>query len=227
MKSKILILFAVLIVILTQNTTAKERKVYGKITTFGTIAVNKASIVVKSTNDEIVTDSTGYFSLTCDEKDKLTISANGFYQEKISLKNVAPGDSVNIDLRLRKGKKNFEYATGYGHISEKNLTYAIEHLEAGPDYSAYRNIFEILEGRFSGVSVSGNTINIRGTSTISGGPTPALLVVDGTIVDYNVFANIPPTQVQSIDVLKGAAASARYGSRGMGGVVIVKTKSGN
>jgi len=227
MNSKILILLICLGTILAQPLSAKKREVKGKITTFRTIAVNKATITVKSTNAEIVTDSTGYFSLVCDEKDKLTISANGFYQEKINLKSVAPGDSVNIDLRLRKGKKNFEYATGYGHISEKKLTYAIEHLEAGPDYSAYRNIFEILEGRFSGVSVSGNTINIRGTSTISGGPTPALLVVDGTIVDYNVFANIPPTQVKSIDVLKGAAASARYGSRGMGGVVIVKTKTSN
>ena len=56
---------------------------------------------------------------------------------------------------------------------------------------------------------------------------PALLVVDGTVIDYSVFTNIPPAQVKSIDVLKGASASARYGSRGMGGVIVVTTKTEN
>ena len=227
MNSKIIILLICLGTILAQSSTAKKREVKGKITAFHVFAVNKASITVKSTNAEIVTDSTGYFSFTCDEQDKLTITANGFYSEKINLKNIAPEDSVNVDLRLKKGKKNFEYATGYGHISEKNLTYAIDHLEAGPDYSNYRTILEAIEGRVSGVTVSYSGINIRGTSTVNQGPVDALLVVDGTIVDFSVFVNIPPSDVKSIDILKGAAASARYGSRGMGGVVIVTTKSSN
>jgi TonB-dependent SusC/RagA subfamily outer membrane receptor len=84
-----------------------------------------------------------------------------------------------------------------------------------------------MEGRISGISIGANSINIRGTSTIDGGPTPALLVVDGTVVNFSVFSNIPTEQVKSIDVLKGASASARYGSRGMGGVIVVTTKSEN
>ncbi|MBK6281711.1 MAG: TonB-dependent receptor plug domain-containing protein [Draconibacterium sp.] len=106
------------------------------------------------------------------------------------------------------------------------MNYAIEHFGSQPDYSSYRNILEILEGRVSGISIKSNGISIRGSNTLNG-DTEALLVVDGTVVSFPVFQNIPPVQVKSIDVLKGAAASARYGSRGMGGVIIVETKTKN
>ena len=53
------------------------------------------------------------------------------------------------------------------------------------------------------------------------------MVVDGTIVNYGSFISVPTADVKSITVLKGASASARYGSRGMGGVIEVKTKAAN
>lgn len=228
MKTKFLTLGLIVICAVTFNSPAfgKERVVNGRITAFKVFAVNKASVLIKSTKAKILTDSTGYFSFKCGENEKLIISAHGFFPEKIDLRNFATNDSVNVDLRLKKGKKNIEYATGYGHISEKNLNYAIDHFESGPDYSSYTSILNILDGRVSGVSIGSNAVTIRGTNLLEGS-TPALLVVDGTVVNFSVFSDIPPTQVKSIDVLKGAAASARYGSRGMGGVVIVKTKTGN
>ena len=227
MKPKILFLSFCLYSFMGQAGFTQDRIVKGKVTTFRTIPLNKAIIALKSQDREILTDSTGSFSFTCDEKEKITISAQGFLPEKIKLANFAPEDSLIVDLRFKKGKKNFEYATGYDHISEERLSHAIQHLESSPDFSNYNNILEILEGRVSGVSISANSINIRGASTLNEGPVPALLVVDGTIVDYPVFINSPPAQVKSIDVLKGASASARYGSRGMGGVVVVTTKTEN
>lgn len=227
MNPKILLLSICLTFFLGNAGFTQERVVKGKVTAFRTIPLNKALITIKGLDKEILTDSSGSFTFTCDEKDKLTISAHGFYPQKIKLADFAAEDSLKVDLRLKNGKKNFEYATGYGHISAERLSYAIEHLESNPDFSNYNNILEILEGRVSGISVSANSINIRGTTTLNEGAVPALLVVDGTIVDYPVFTNIPPEQVQSIDVLKGASASARYGSRGMGGVIVVTTKTEN
>lgn len=227
MKTKIVILSYCLFFFMGQPGLTQERIVKGKVTTFRTIPLNKALITIKSQDKEILTDSTGTFTFTCDEKEKITISAQGFLAQKIKLSSFAPEDSVLVDLQFKKGKKNYEYATGYGHISEERLSYAIEHLETGPDFSNYNNVLEILEGRVSGISISANSINIRGTTTLNEGPVPALLVVDGTIVDYSVFTNIPPEQVKSIDVLKGASASARYGSRGMGGVIVLTTKTEN
>ena len=227
MNLKSTVLFLAIMIIVLPGVMAKEINVKGKITAFKKIPLSKVSIVVKSSGEEVVSDENGIFSLTCDEKEKLTVIANGFFPEKIKVADFSGKDSLNVDLRYKKGKKNFEIATGYGHISEKQLSYAIEHLESGPDYSAYQNILEAIEGRVSGVSIGTTGINIRGNTTLNQGPVDALLVVDGTIVDFNVFTNIPPAQVKSISVLKGAAASSRYGSRGMGGVVIIKTKSQN
>jgi TonB-dependent SusC/RagA subfamily outer membrane receptor len=227
MNPKIIFLSICLTFFLGNTGFTQERVVKGKVTSFRTIPLNEALISIKGMDREILTDSTGSFSFTCDEKDKLTISAHGFYPQKIKLADFAAEDSLKVDLRLKNGKKNFEYATGYGHISAERLSYAIEHMESNPDFSNYNNILEILEGRVSGISISANSINIRGTATLNEGLVPALLVVDGTIVDYPVFTNIPPEQVKSIDVLKGASASARYGSRGMGGVIVVTTKTEN
>jgi TonB-dependent SusC/RagA subfamily outer membrane receptor len=209
------------------SSNAQERKVVGNISTFNVFGINNASIIVSSSGYETFTDSMGYYSVSCKPDDKLEISAHGFFSEKINLKDINETDSVNVDLKLKKGKKNISYATGYGHIDEKRLTYAIEHFDEQPDYSAYRNSTEILEGRVSGVTIKSNGILIRGGTSTLAADTDALLVVDGTVVSFNVFQNIPPVQVKTIDVLKGAAASARFGSRGMGGVVIVETKTKN
>ena len=204
---------------------AQERLVKGKVTSFGKVGLNKVSIISKSKDSLFTTTDTGEFSFTCDENEKLTFEANGFYRKKIKVSDFAEGDSIKVDLKYKKGKKSFDEAVSFGHISANQLNYAIEHLEAGPDYNNYQNILEAIEGKVTGVTVSNSSINISGNTTLNSGPTPALLVVDGTIVEFSVFVNIPPSQIESIDVLKGGAASARYGSRGMGGVVIVKTKT--
>ena len=204
---------------------AQELQVKGRVTTFENFGLNKVSVKAKKSGAEAMSDTAGYYSIVCDVADKLVFDANGFFREKVNLKKIEPGDSVNVNLKLKKGDKNSKVATGYGHIEEEKLTYAIKKFESGPDYSSYNSILEVIEGRVSGVSIGYSGINIRGASSINEGPVNALLVVDGTIVSYSVFKNIPPTNVNSINILKGAAASARYGSRGMGGVIVIETKS--
>lgn len=227
MKLKLVLVTFIVGLFCALSVTAQERVVKGKVTGFGSVGLNNVSIVSKSSDLGITSDENGDFSLTCKENEKLTFEANGFYSKKIKVSDFAEGDSIKVDLKYKKGKKNFEEAVSFGHISESQLNYAIAHLEAGPDYSNYRNILEAIESKIPGVTVSNSSINIRGNTTLNSGSVPALLVVDGTIVEFPVFVNIPPSQIKSIDVLKGGAASARYGSRGMGGVVVVKTKTEN
>ncbi len=227
MNLKFIMLTLGLGIICTLSIRAQERMVKGKVTSFGSVGLKNVSILSKNSDSVVTTDEKGDFSLACNENEKLTFEANGFYSKKIKVSDFAEGDSIKVDLRYKKGKKSFDEAVSFGHISENQLNYAIEHLEAGPDYSNYRNILEAIESKVPGVTVSNSSINIRGNATLNSGSIPALLVVDGTIVEFPVFVNIPPSQIKSIDVLKGGAASARYGSRGMGGVVVVKTKNGN
>ncbi|MEE4286485.1 MAG: TonB-dependent receptor plug domain-containing protein [Mariniphaga sp.] len=214
-------------VLFIQTIKAQDRVVHGKVTTIQALPLQKVSLVLKNAKSEVLSDSNGFFTFSCDEKERITVSAQGFVPEKIKIADLEHGDSLLLDLKFKNTKKNFEIATKNGYINEKDLNYAIQRLEAGSDYSTYSNILEAIQGRVSGVSISGNSIIIRGNTSIGSGSIPALLIVDGTIVEFPVFVSIPPLEVKSIKVIKDAAASSLYGSQGMGGVVVVKTKASN
>lgn len=226
MNSK-LFLIIILCVMCAELSNAQERIVNGRVTTIQVLPLQKVSLVLKNAESEILSDSNGCFTFTCDEKERVTVSAQGFISKKIKISNLAKEDSLYVDLKFKNSKKNFEIATKNGYISKTDLNYAIARLEAGPDFSTYSNILEAIQGRVSGVSITGNSIIIRGNTSINSGPIPALLIIDGTVVDFHVFVDIPTIEVKSIKVIKDAAASSFYGSRGMGGVVIVKTKMNN
>ena len=90
-------------------------------------------------------------------------------------------------------------------------------------YATYSSVYDIIQREVSGVKIQGTSVIILDSKDFFGS-VPALLVVDGTYVDD--LSNIPPATVESIEVLKGSAA-AMYGSRGFGGVVVIKTKINN
>ena len=212
-------------VLLFQTANAQDRTINGNVTTFQEIPLSKVSFLLKSTKREVFSDSKGNFSFICDEDEKVTVSAQGFVSRKIKILNLSKGDSLFVDLKFNNNKKNFDLSTKSQHIKENDLNYAIKHLDDSNDYSRYTNILEAIQGRVTGVSISGNSIVIRGNTSLNSGPVPALLVVDGTIVEFPVFVQIPPIELKSIKFIKSAAASSFYGSRGMGGVVEVTTKS--
>lgn len=92
-----------------------------------------------------------------------------------------------------------------------------------PAASSYTNVLQLLQGRVAGVSVTGNPMNMN--VQIRGQGTP-LILIDGIPVDADALNSIPVTDVESVEVLKGASA-AIYGSRGGGGVIAIFTKRGN
>ena len=212
--------------LVTVKASGQERVVTGKVTAAGMFPVNKASVAVKKQNPRLLTDSTGVFTLTCGPEEKLVVSANGFVSETIDLARIEPTDTIRVNLALKKGEKNQSDAISAGHLTKENLEKVANMPASEPDYSRYRNITEIIEGRISGVSVGSNSINIRGAKLLNEDEVDALLVVDGTIVEFPVFIQIPTAEVKSVKVLKGTAAASLYGSRGMGGVILVTTKSG-
>jgi TonB-dependent SusC/RagA subfamily outer membrane receptor len=200
---------------------AQQSRIKGRITTFEDYALNKVSVTAKKSGTETISDSSGYYSITCNENDKLVFEANGFYKEKVNLKRIKPGDSVNVNLKLRNGDKNIEVATGYNHIDKDKLTHAIQQVKSDNDFSNYDSVLDIINDKFTGIRMGG--IAPRGRNTFGGGS--PLLVVDGSVVQVDFIKNIPTTQINSINLLKGASASARYGSRGMNGVIVIETKT--
>jgi TonB-dependent starch-binding outer membrane protein SusC len=112
---------------------------------------------------------------------------------------------------------------GYEEVKKKNLTMPVNKIDGKKTrYSNYNSIFEMISGEVPGVEVQGTSIKIRNAYSFYLSTEP-LFVVDGIIVDK--INDIVPTQVKSIEVLKGAAAST-YGARGGNGVIVITLLSG-
>jgi TonB-dependent SusC/RagA subfamily outer membrane receptor len=208
----------------------QNKTLVGKITTFDSIPLIGVDIQVKSTGQKVQTDTLGRFLVWCNPEDKIEITAEGFYPQKVKIEKEIR--VILVNLKLKKGDDNLELAqrhvnVGYGYIYSKQLTNAVSTLDkSDEDFSMYTDIYDLLRGKFSGVAVEGNNIIIRGVKTFQGVEgNSALLVVDGIIVSQQDFAIISPLDIQSVDVLKDGSSSI-YGSRGANGVVIVETKKG-
>lgn len=216
-------LISVLAFLLTWSADAQERTIQGIVTTFDSIPLIEAEVRNKSTDKTVLTDSLGRFHIQSETGDKLKISARGFYNEKVKI-----GDKTKyaaINLRLKPGEENREYAVGYSKVSDRDKLNALASLNKNDlDFSQYNDIYELIKGRFAGVQVVGGEIIIRGINSFTSS-SAALIVVDGVIVDSGALRSIPPVHVKSINVIKDGSA-AIYGSRGANGVVIIETRTG-
>ncbi len=114
---------------------------------------------------------------------------------------------------------------GYGSVDKKNLTTPVSKMNVEQsNYGSYRDIYDLIQGKFAGVEVKGKSIRIQGANSFMASTEP-LFVVDGIVVES--IDNIRPVEVKSIEVLKGASAAV-YGSRGGNGVILITLKgSGN
>ena len=203
---------------------AQERVVQGRVFTFDSIPLVNANVEVKSTKQVVKTDTLGNFSVLCNSGDVLKVSAKGFNTEKFELESKIKFAIIN--LKLKPGAKNREYAIGYGHVTDRNKLNAVANLNnSDVDFSQYSNMYDLIRGRFAGVQVVNGEIIIRGVNSINSS-SAALIVLDGVTVNSSVLNTIPPVQVKNISIIKDGSA-AIYGSRGSNGVVLIDTKRGN
>lgn len=191
----------------------------GRVVTFGEIPVNKAEVTTKKTNIKVFTDSLGFFSIDCHEKDKIYVNAHGFDQSSLKLKKYI---NTKINLIYSNEEDSFTEAIQNGHISEKVLQRAIEThpLKGEKDYSRYTNIYDLIDDEIFNVIVSGTSITTNKPNSLSQSQ-EVLLVVDGVIVHDISF--VVPTNVKSITHLERAEA-AKYGSQGGNGVIEITLK---
>ncbi len=217
--------FTVIVVVcFSLYTTAQDKVIHGVVTTFDSIPVIDAEVKVKSTGQTVLTDTLGRFAVPVNEGEKLKVKAQGFFNQRVKLEEKTKYAAIN--LRLKPGEKNREYAIGYGHVSDRDKLNALATLDNNDvDFSQYSNVYELIKGRFAGVQVVNGEIIIRGVNSINSS-SAALIIVDGVPVDNSALNSIPPVQVKSVNVIKDGS-SAIYGSRGANGVVLIETKRGN
>lgn len=186
------------------------------------------SVIVEGTSQGTSTDFDGNYQLNVPEGSKLTFSFLGFATKTIS---VAGQSTINVTLAEDSNELDEVVVVGYGARKKSDITGSVssvksEELNAFPVLDAA----QALQGRAAGVTVQSNNggepgapinIKIRGNTSINASSSP-LIVVDGF-----VGASMPqPNDIQSMEVLKDASATAIYGSRGSNGVVLVTTKKG-
>lgn len=210
---------------------AQNFPVTGKVTDDSGAPLEGATILEKGTKNSTLTKEGGVFRLSVlSGKAKLIISFVGHESQEIAV-----DDRANLMLSLKKSNDNLSdiVVVGYGTVKRSDVTGAV----AGINQKDIRsrpvdNALSAMQGKVAGVDVGSNerpgtlpTINIRGVRSLTASNTP-LFVVDGIPLISGGIDNINPGDIESIDVLKDASATAIYGSRGANGVVIVTTKQG-
>lgn len=190
--------------------------------------VPAASVLVKGTTNGTTTDAAGAFSIEATEGAVVTITSVGFATQEFTLR----GNGVQ-SITLSDVAQNLEQVVvvGYGTQRRRDLTGSIVSVNVNETkkYST-SDITQVLQGRAPGVAVNSDgqpgsvpTVRIRGFSTF--GASQPFYVVDGVPVG-NSIRDFSPNDIESIQVLKDAAAAAIYGAEAANGVIIITTKQG-
>jgi iron complex outermembrane receptor protein len=196
-----------------------------------------ATIGVKGFSKTTSTDAKGAFSLSVPDKTPaLVVSFIGYVTQEVLIR-----DRSNIEILLQSAATDLTQVVvvGYGTQNKKDVTGAVKTLKSESfNKGIINNPQELLQGKIAGVNVttaSGEPgqklgITIRGAGGIRGGNSP-LFVIDGLPLDNtgtgggsDPLNTINPQDIESMDVLKDASATAIYGTRGANGVIIITTK---
>ncbi|RCW89961.1 SusC/RagA family TonB-linked outer membrane protein [Winogradskyella arenosi] len=249
MKTKFSRILTLLLAFVVQVTFAQERTVSGTVTDPSGLPLPGVNIVVKGTSNGTQSDFDGNYSISVNTGDVLVFSYVGLKPEEIT---VGTSNVVNATLTEDTAALDEVVITALGIKREKkSLGYATQEVD-GEEVSKVKssNFVNSLSGKVAGLDIKssgtlGGSTNvvIRGSNSISGN-NQALFVIDGVPIsnqntntsdqtlgrggyDYgNASSDINPDDIATINVLKGAAATALYGSRGMHGAVIITTKTG-
>lgn len=209
-----------------------------------------ASVSIKGTSTGTMTDGNGRYSIRIPESTAILVFS--FLGMQTEEQVVGGREMVNITLKPVNQKLDDVVVIGYGTVRKADLTGAVQSIGAADlNRENPGNVLSAMQGKLAGVNVTQNdgapgaglSIKIRGSNSFLGGTEP-LYVIDGVPFNAsnddatpqslgedekqtnNVMSFLDPNDIESIDVLKDASATAIYGSRGANGVVLITTKKG-
>jgi len=213
------IVTGILLIFSALTASSQTRAVFGQVTAFGGNPVQNVEVTSKKAGSATLTDSLGQFNLICLKEDVVRVRSKTF--RNVTRRVGLETDSLSFELEFLDTRRNREIAVGYGYLSEEDLTAAISTLEQEKNnFCHYQDVFDLIIGRFPGVSVENGQVIIRGHKSLMGSD-EALYVVNGVVVTSINW--IQPCDIESISVIKDGSAAV-YGSRGANGVVQIETK---
>ena len=237
----------------TERLPLPERSVSGRVTDETGAGLPGVNVTVKNSARGTTTGTTGAFRLSVpDDNAVLVFSSVGYQKQEILVGNRT---NLAITLKADDQTLNEVVVVGYGKVRRSDLTGSVAQFKnEGANERPAGSIDQLLQGRASGVQLTqtsgapgaGVSFLIRGASSVTGSNQP-LIVLDGypiesndrtltpnsganqwttSVPPTNALANINPSDIESIEILKDASATAIYGSRGANGVVLITTKRG-
>ncbi|MBR3681873.1 MAG: TonB-dependent receptor [Tidjanibacter sp.] len=229
------------------NVAAQNATIKGRVIDSEGEPILGASVVYDGTNIGTTTNAKGEYSIKSMKGKTLVFSYFGLKDHSVV---VGTQTNLNVTLEADNIKIDDVVVIGYGEVSRKDLTGALSSVSSEELVkSGSSNVFGALQGRVAGINITsqsgepgaGFNIKVRGNNSINAGTTP-LYVIDGNQMDlssgevatssstgsgtYDPMAFLNPADIESIEVLKDASATAIYGARGANGVVLITTKSG-
>jgi len=229
MKTKFSFILTLLLAFVVQFSFAQEKKVSGTVSDNNGLPLPGSTVVISGTNSGVSTDFDGNYSIKASVGDVLTFSFVGYADQN---QTVGSSNVVNVTMQLDTSLEEV-IVIGYGTTTKEAFVGTATTIETeNVTAKANGNFSQSLRGEVAGVQVttgsgapgSSATIRIRGTGSVNGNRSP-LYVVDGAPY-ASAISSINPADIENITILKDAAATSIYGSRGANGVILVTTKKG-
>lgn len=236
-----LLVICLLLQVRNLHAQQKSETIRGVVQNSNSVPLPGVSVILKNTKNNFSigtsTDNSGQFILANvppDDSYNLSFSTVGYETQMLSGYHVKAGSSLNLSISMKEVVSALDQVVvvGYGSTKRKDLTGAVSSVKSKDIMDlAVTRVDQALLGKVAGVQVkpvSGEPgaspqIRIRGIGSISAGASP-LFVIDG--FPTGSIETLNPNDIESMDILKDASATAIYGSRGSNGVIIINTKRG-
>ncbi len=213
------------------NSFAQKFEVKGQVKSKNGESLPGVNIVIKGTTVGTISDMNGQYIINLDEAEStLVYSFIGFQKQEIKVNSQ---NTINVIMTEDMTDLDEVVVIGYGTVKKSDLTGSVTSIKAESlEETPAASVDALLQGKVAGVQItqtsgepgSGVQVRIRGMSSRQGSNSP-LYVIDGfPYGDAGNLKQLNPNDIESIEVLKDASASAIYGSRGANGVIIITTK---
>lgn len=222
------ILSLTLALIATMTAQAQQMKVSGTVTDSAGEPIIGATVISQGTSNGTATDFNGEYTITADAMGTLQFSYVGYQTKSIPVQG-----RTTIDVVMKENTELLDelVVVGYGTMKKSDLTGAVGSVGARDIKDVpVNNVGQALQGKLAGVNIVGGekpgdnvTIKVRGLGSINN--SDPLVVIDGVPTDLGLNA-INAQDIERLDVLKDASATAIYGSRGANGVIMITTRKG-
>ncbi|WP_310589626.1 TonB-dependent receptor [Dyadobacter sp. CY351] len=209
-----------------------DRSIKGKVADDKGLGLPGVSVILKGSSTGTVTDSEGSYSLNIPEtgENVLVFSFVGYVPKEVTVGNQS---AVNVELLVDTKALEEVVVVGYGTQRKRDITSAVSVISMEDIGEVPKsNVTRMLQGQAPGVIIKQKSgtpgqqfeVKVRGISSLGAGSDP-LYVIDGFPVGISAGQNLNPNDIETISILKDAAATAIYGARGSNGVVLITTKS--